>query len=201
MIKEGYISQKRLEWINDNVTRNQNFPWYHYPISVIGFSKNWPSFTHTLIGRYDYDNLSEGEPNSEYEPFFTDLIKEICVENDIRLKRILRGGLNYTSYFKAKHSHTHYDHNWEHYNIIIYLNNFSKGSTYLFKETYEDEVSPYEAKKIIKEMKADVGKYVIFPGKNYHAAGSVGDDGEYRMICIYTIEIHDKLIKLGKKAK
>jgi hypothetical protein len=37
-------------------------------------------------------------------------------------------------------------------------------------------------------MKADEGKYNIFPGENYHAAGSPGEDDEVRIICIYTIE-------------
>ena len=201
MIKEGYISQKRLEWINENVIRNKNFSWYLEPVTVLGFSKNWPAFSHTLITRYDYDKLSTGASNSDFEPFFTDLIKEICKENKLNLKRILRGAINYTSYFEEKHSHTHYDHNWPHLNIIIYLNSFSKGSTYLFKETYSDVIQPHTAKKIQKEMKADVGKYVIFPGENYHAAGSVGKDDEYRIICIYNIETHNNIMKLGKKAK
>jgi len=187
MVKEGYISTDKMDWINKNVINNQaSFPWYLSPITVEGFKTNWPCMIHQLLGRCD--GYKGGEITSPYYPFFTSLIEEICSQNGIKIKRFLRGAINCNFYHKIKHSHTHYDHDFDHVNIIIYLNKFSKGSTYLFKETSKEKPQPYLAKKVIKEIKADVGKYVIFPGENYHAAGGVGKDHECRIICIYNIE-------------
>jgi len=195
-IREGYITKKDLQEIKTNVVNNNMFPWYYYPEPVYGFQKNYPCLTHTLLPRYNYDTDEGYRINSDYYFLFTDIIKKLCKKHKIKIKRILRAALNYTTYFKQKYSNTHFDHTFPHTNIIIYLNKFTKGSTFLFKETYKsnpaisnkDRYDPYKAKELIKEMTAEEGKYIIFPGENYHAAGSPGKDHEVRMICICTIE-------------
>jgi len=195
-VKEGYISKKDLKFIKQQVVDNNNFPWYYYPEPVYGFQKNYPCLSHILLPRYDYENNIGFKINSELYSFFTGIIEKICKKHNIKIKRILRGALNLTTYFKEPYSNPHFDHTFDHTDIIIYCNKFSKGSTFLFKETSKtnpalsnkDRYEPFVPKTILKEMKASEGKYNIFPGENYHAAGSPGKDDEVRIICIYTIE-------------
>jgi hypothetical protein len=180
-IKEGFISKKDLHEININVVRNDMFPWYVLPRPV---SDNYPCMSHVLLPRYDYANNTGFKINSDlYEPMLH-IIEGICKKHKIKIKRILRAQFNLTWKFKGKYSTPHFDHDFPHKNIIIYLNKFTKGSTYLFKEKYNDK----KAKTIIKEMKADEGKYIVFPGENYHAAGFPGKEGQLRMVCIFTLE-------------
>ena len=180
-IKEGYINKKDLEYINRFVVTNNMFPWYVLPRPV---SEKYPCMSHVLLPRYDYENNTGFKINSDmYEPMLN-IVEDICNKHKIKIKRILRAQFNLTWKFTGTYSSPHFDHSFPHKNIIIYLNKFTKGSTYLFKETYKDK----KAKTVIKEMKADEGKYVIFPGENYHAAGFPGKEGELRMICIFTLE-------------
>ena len=69
-------------------------------------------------------------------------------------------------------------------NSILIFNDSERFSTFVFKETYKDK----KAKRIDKEITAKKGKYAIYPGENFHAAGFVGKPDEVRMICIYTFE-------------
>lgn len=195
-IREGFISKKDLHEININVVRNDMFPWYFYAEPVYGFQKSYPCFSHVLLPRYDYDTNEGFKINSNHYYLFINIIKKICKKHKIKIKRILRAAINSTTYFEKEYSNPHFDHTFPHTNIIIYLNKFTKGSTYLFEETYitnppvskKDRYDPYTANRLIKEMKAEEGKYIIFPGENYHAAGSPGEDDEVRMICICTLE-------------
>ena len=181
-IQEGYLNKKDIEYLDKTVTHNNMFPWYYLPEPV---TKKYPCFTHILLPRYNYDTNKGLRINSSFYPSFTSIVENICSKNKIKIKRILRAALTLTWNFKGKHSKPHLDHPFEHINLIIYLNKFSKGSTFLFKETFNDTAG----RKVIKEMKADKGKYIIFPGANYHAAGFPGKAGEVRIICIYTIEV------------
>tara|TARA_R100000005_G_C4938941_1_gene164415 strand:- start:200 stop:760 length:561 start_codon:yes stop_codon:yes gene_type:complete len=180
-INEGYIKKEDINYLHKMVVNNNMFPWYVLPRPV---SDKYPCMSHVLLPRYDYANNTGFKINSDlYEPMLQ-IIKDICIKHKIKIKRILRAQFNLTWKFRGKYSTPHFDHGFPHKNIIIYLNKFTKGSTYLFKEKYNDK----KAKTIIKEMKADKGKYIVFPGENYHAAGFPGKEGELRMICIFTLE-------------
>ena len=180
-INEGYLSKKEIDFLNNYIVNSDVFPWYVLPRPV---SEKYPCMNHVLLPRYDYKNNTGFKINSGlYEPMLN-IVEGICKKHRITIKRILRAQFNLTWKFKGKYSTPHFDHDFPHKNVIIYLNKFTKGSTYLFKETYNDK----KAKTIIKEMKSDKGKYIVYPGENYHAAGFPGKEGELRMICIFTLE-------------
>ena len=181
LLIEGMLPKEDIENIQKTVINNNMFPWYFLEAPV---TKNYPCLTHTLLPRYDYKTNNGFKVNSTYYSYFTDLIERICKQHNIKIKRILRAACNLTWNFDGKHSNPHCDHDFPHLNIIFYLNKFTKGSTYLFKGTFKDT----KAGKIIKEIKATKGKYAIFTGNNFHAAGFPSQENETRVVCIYTIE-------------
>ena len=132
-----------------------------------------------MLPRYNY-NTNEGRKiNSPCYDFFNKIFLDFCKIKKIKVKRILRSQLNLTWSFKAKYSMPHTDHDFKHSICIMYLNTFSKGSTYLFK-----------GKKVLKEIKAKEGKIVIFPGIK-HATGFCKKENEKRIICIISFEEHE----------
>ena len=138
LIKEGYIKKEDIEYLHKMVVTNNMFPWYVLPRPV---SDNYPCMSHVLLPRYDYANNTGFKINSDlYEPMLH-IIEGICKKHKIKIKRILRAQFNLTWKFKGKYSTPHFDHDFPHKNIIIYLNKFTKGSTYLFKEKYNDIIT------------------------------------------------------------
>jgi len=180
-IIEGMLPKDDIENIQKTVVDNDMFPWYFLASPV---TKSYPCLTHILLPRYDYKKNEGFKVNSEFYFYFTDLVDKLCKKHGIKIKRILRAAFNLTWKFEGKHSNPHWDHDFPHINIIFYLNKFTKGSTYLFEGTSKDK----KPGKIIKEMTAAKGKYIIFPGENFHAAGFPGQEDETRIICLYTIE-------------
>ena len=180
-VKEGYLNKKDMDYLNKVVVSNDMFPWYVLPKPV---NEKYPCMSHVLLPRYDYKNNEGFKINSDLYGPMLDIINNICQKHKIKIKRILRAQFNLTWKFKGVYSTPHFDHDFKHKNVIIYCNKFTKGSTYLFKETYRDK----KPKTIMKEMKADKGKYFIFPGENFHAAGFPSKEGELRIICIFTLE-------------
>jgi hypothetical protein len=179
-IIEGKFNKADVDTLEANINNNM-FPWYFLPSPV---TPKYPCVTHVLIPRYNYSNDVGFEIRSTLHNLIYPIIERACEKNKIKIKRILRGQINFTWHNSGVHSDPHWDHDFPHDVFIYYINSFSKGSTFIFKETYKDK----KPKKIIKEITAKRGKYAIYPGENFHAAGFVGKPNEVRMICIYTFE-------------
>lgn len=179
-IIEGNLNKKDTDMLETNINNNM-FPWYFLPNPV---TPKYPCVTHVLIPRYDYTNNTGLKVNSNLHNLIYPIMEKALKKNKIKIKRILRGQLNFTWHNNGLHSDPHWDHEFPHDVFIYYINSFTKGSTFVFKETYKDK----KAKKIDKEITAKKGKYAIYPGENFHAAGFVGKPKEIRMICIYTFE-------------
>jgi hypothetical protein len=175
-IIESTLLKNDLKIITKDVVNNTYFPWYWLEKPV---TKNHPGMHHSMLPRYNYKTNEGYKVNSPAFDFFKRVFLDFCKKKKIKVNRILRAQLNLTWYFKGTHSAPHEDHDFKHKICIIYLNDFTKGSTYLFEE------KPY--KKITKEIKAKKGKIVIFPGV-YHAAGFCGKQNEKRIICIISFD-------------
>ena len=173
MVIEGKISKESIDAVKKNIIENDHFPWYWLDKPV---TKKHPGMHHTLIPRYNYDTNEGYRINSPYHDLFNKIFSDFCKTKKIKIKRILRSQLNLTWSFKAEYSEPHIDHEFKHSICIIYLNPFSKGSTYLFKEN-----------KMVKEIKAEEGKIVVFPGIK-HATGFCKEENERRIICIISFE-------------
>lgn len=146
----------------------------YFPLYYGETTKNYEGFCHSFLIRNENYNDSEGVVNSNYWEPIHKLFKEICAKHGIEHKVIYRACLNVTTYDKNKMGDLHVDHNFPHKNFVLYLNNFSDGSTYI-----QDD----ETKEII-EAKAEKFKFVIFGG-HMHAQGFCGS-GERRVVLVVT---------------
>ena len=191
-IIEGMMSKKDLDFIKNEIVCSDKFPWYYLAKPV---SYTYPCFSHVMIPRYDYETNQGKMINSGYYNFFESVFLKFCKSKKIKVNRILRAGLNLQGYFEPIHGDAHVDHPFKHRNCIMYLNQVTKGSTYLFKEKFKKnrkgssyEGTVYPAKNILKEIKNKAGKIVIFPGENYHAAGHCGKPNERRIVAVFTFD-------------
>ena len=145
-----------------------------FPLYCSASTEGYEVFGHSFLDRNKNNKDVEGEVNSPYWESVYNLFKEICAKYEIAHKIIYRSCLNVTTYNKNKMGDLHIDHTFPHKNFIIYLNDFSDGSTYV-----QDE----ETKEII-EVKAEKFKVVIFGG-HMHAQGFCGN-GQRRVVLVVT---------------
>lgn len=158
----------------ENTLLGDSFPWFHQKRSIPkdkDFSKqSYPFFSHNLMLRAPSKNNEPGLVNSElFEPFYN-IFNRHCSS----YKHLLRMSLNLTFYNDTDYGDVHVDHNFDHKNMIIYLNKFSNGSTFLFDEEF----------KKIDEIKSDYNTGCIFPGL-LHSQGFC-NVGESRLILVAT---------------
>jgi hypothetical protein len=131
-----------------------------FPLYYITSTEKYKFFSHTFLKRNENLQGSVGIVNSIYWESIHKLFKEICVKYNIEHNIIYRANLNVTLFDKDQMGDLHTDHSFPHKNFLLYLNDFSGGSTYI-----QDEDT-----KEIKEIKAEKFKVVIFDG-NMHAQG------------------------------
>ena len=115
-----------------------------------------------------------GVVNSEHYGIAHTIFTRFCSENNIKFNNVLRAAINTTVYDPAETNTIHVDHNFPHYNFLLYLNEFDNGSTILYNE---NEII---TKKIIPN-KFDV---VVFPGQK-HAHGHC-EVGQRRVVMVVT---------------
>jgi hypothetical protein len=111
-----------------------------------------------------------GIVNSEFFDMFFNIFNRNCKSH----KHLLRMSLNLTLYNDTEYGDIHVDHDFDHKNMIIYLNQFSNGSTFLFDENFNKT----------SEIKSDRNTGYIFPGL-LHSQGFC-NIGESRLILIAT---------------
>ena len=144
------LAEWQIDFINDNVLSN-SMPWYFSSDSVYGDNLHY--FSHVLIHRKEQDkNL---EKNSPITDFFINIFKKIAVENKFQINEIFRASLNTTFYNNIRHGTVHLDHEFDHYNFIMYLDTIPDAGTAIFEND----------KSTIKYVSNCVKfNYVIFPG-------------------------------------
>jgi len=191
-IIEGKMSKNDLNQITKTIVNSNDFPWFYLKKPV---SEKYPCFSHVMVPRYNYETNEGYRVNSDCFYFFEKIFKNFCKKNKIKVNRMLRASLNLQTYFEPVHGDPHVDHDFKHRNCIMYLNNVTGGSTYVFKEKYKKNLpgsygdgTAYNAKNILTEIKNKVGNIVVFPGENFHAAGHCKKPSERRIIAIFTFD-------------
>jgi hypothetical protein len=101
-----------------------------------------------------------GEIASDHYYEAKDIFDTICEQNGVEYNTLYRMSFNTSYHYEDMHGDIHKDHPFSHNNFVLYLNDFSNGSTYLFDEE----------KNLTKEIKAKKNKAVFFDGCN-HAYG------------------------------
>ncbi len=123
-------------------------------------SDNFHFHGHSFLIRNPIDG-EEGIINSDHgTEKVLSLFKRICLENNIKLKKVYRAALNTSTHYPDLHGDIHKDHIFDHYVFLMYLNDFDFGYTYIFDENKNLKYTIYPEKF----------KFVIFDGSP-HAQG------------------------------
>jgi hypothetical protein len=151
---------------------SDGFPWF-YQWSTD--ATKYLFFGHSLMNRNPEGAAIEGNKNSDYYDICYSIFKDFCDQNNIKVNTVLRAAVNHTSYHPDKMNEIHLDHDGiAHNNFIMYLNDFTGGSTYLFDDDHN----------MIKEIIPAKNRAVIFGGFP-HAHGFCSPD-ERRVALVFT---------------
>jgi len=159
VIKEdnNFLSVRSKLFIEDKLLSSK-FPMYYtnYAVNMADGAEN---FTHVVLRRKE-----ERTMNEPLHPFYHNFIKildEFCNKNKLSYKEVLRICINFNFPTGAKVSSIHVDHEIEHNQLLVYLNNplDKKSSTVLLDDN----------NKKMKEIFPEKYKGVFFPKMPHYA--------------------------------
>jgi hypothetical protein len=143
IIDNNFLNNDSIEFIEKKIL-SSDFPWYWFDTQV-DFD-NRPYLGHPLINRQTYEICS---------PFWTDMaiiFNSFIVKNNIKVNKVFRANLNLT--FKTNDEKYipkfHLDHDFEHKQFIMYLNN-SDGDTEILINKKSVMISPEKFKAVVFE--------------------------------------------------
>jgi hypothetical protein len=154
----NFLSQNNINFI-ENIVLGKNFPYY-FNFSKKTLDEKYLILTHIVQGRLENNSLKNiiKSPDSYDETL--DILKNFCNSINEKYNFFTRICYNLTFNNGNLRSQIHQDHNYEHKQIIIYLNDCDKFS----KTCIIDEKN-----KIIKEIIPEKFKGVCFNNfKHYH---------------------------------
>jgi len=165
----------------DFVTNEEGpqFPFYYHRVT-----EKERAFVHCLMRRSNDKNYQgEGQINSQYYQEFYNILLNFCKSHGITIKTVLRGAVNYSVYTPGLTCDAHVDHEFPHYNFLLYLTDCKGGDTLLYNK----------AGQIIKRISPEKYKAVIFSGEP-HAIDEF-EPGELRLVLVFTFigELANKL--------
>ncbi len=169
-IYKNVFNKKQKEFLN-SIFKEEKFPFYLSENSVTIKKDNSFHFIHHAIHR-DKPNID----NSGLAPALRLLLSEVSPKINIEYKKIYRCAINITFYNGyTDRCPIHEDHNFDHKQILIYLNE-SDGDTILLNKKGDKEVKRInpEAYKILVMGRRD--HYHFFPTKGI------------RKVLIYTVD-------------
>ena len=139
IVKDNFLKKEEKEFI-DKVVLSDTFPWYYCKHQVYKDYHNY--FYHTLMARVDGTDVNgqSGKIWSRHFDFFKNIVERFCKENKINLTKIFRGSLNCTVPIGVARGKKHVDHPFDHYQIIIYLND-ADGPTKFYNDKGKLEAS------------------------------------------------------------
>lgn len=153
-----------IEYVKGN-----QFPWYFGSATT-----NYKVYTHTFMEGVKDRKFAEGVVTSEHTHMARGIVERILTENGVNMFTIHRISINASGCDVGKHGDIHEDHTYPHKNLLVYLNRFDRGHTYLFDKAgnVTDEIIPAE------------DKFVIFNGCR-HAQG-FPSLGQRRLVLVAT---------------
>lgn len=149
------ISIKKTEnYINFKKISLGNLSWVYQSSTSYGV-EDYPVFVHSIVSTPGILNLFPTYC-SDLHSICNLVLSEIFYENGIDVKCVFRVGLNMCLPLisDVQHSHPHYDHNFDHKNLLVYLTD-SDGDTVVC-----------EKNEVRNSPKEDTG--IVFKGKHYN---------------------------------
>lgn len=123
MIIEDYdfLKQDQKDFVKE-VVLQPFFPYFYTPYTVEK-GDGLGVLNHILIKRPEDREQNETQFNSDFSKQFVDIFNTFCEKNNIEYKEILRACVNLTYWNGLDKCETHTDHNYDHKQLLIYLNN------------------------------------------------------------------------------
>ena len=157
----NFLGEEHKKYIKD-VILSEDFSWYHQndtvdpnDFNVVTNKKTY--FCHTVLRRLEDRKIGETY-NSPHAPFCIDVLNKFCSKNNIKYKEILRIAFNLTYNCGYEKCDVHEDHEYDHCQLLVYLNNFNKDLKTVVQNDKEE----------IK-IKPDLYKGIFFDNKpHYH---------------------------------
>ena len=167
----NFLTEYQKNYI-DKFILGPNFPFYWSDWAVKPNDGIF-NFTHKILERPE--KRKEGEYfNSNQGIEFVNIFETFCKKNNIKYKEILRICVNLNLNIGIEKAEVHKDHLYDYKHLIVYLNEFEEGETYLFDD---------DKKTITKTIKPKKYKGVAFDSC-WHSA-SPPKKGR-RVIIVYT---------------
>jgi len=132
----------------------QMFPWYYIGKQTMNKSLDYipeavrphfkivnpPFLSYSLLMRTEEEHVDHTtrplNHYSYYYEFFIEIFHRFMVEQGLTYKKIFRANLNLVWYNGTEHSEPHRDHEWPHYNFIMYLNTCNQGQTIIWPDDF-----------------------------------------------------------------
>lgn len=170
----NFLSIDSKKFLNETVM-GDNFPYFFQTGSTI--DDNYEMLSHTILRRPEERNINE-KFNSSFSDNFIKIFSEFIEKNNLKQKypniELLRMSVNLTFNNGTKHCPIHIDHNYPHFQLIVYLNDAdNKSKTVILNEK----------NKVIKKIIPKKFKGILFDNKkHYHFYPTKG----IRSIIVYT---------------
>lgn len=148
-----------------------DFPWYFG-----NATDNFHCLTHFLLK--GSPEPVRGEQKSLCAPMAEKMFSRICNENGIEVRNIYRMSFNLTFSDPSRHGDPHKDHpHFSHKIMLIYLNQFDDGFTFLLDD---------KAERIVDKIVPGKDKFSVFDG-DMHAQGFCRPQ-QHRMVMVITFD-------------
>tara|TARA_R100001244_G_scaffold59207_1_gene49863 strand:+ start:174 stop:713 length:540 start_codon:yes stop_codon:yes gene_type:complete len=118
---KNFLSRKSKKFINEIVLAQGSFPFYIHHMHHMHPSKKQVRVFMGHVIKERSNNIKEIW-NSPYYREFIDIINEFCEQKKIKIKGFYRICVNLSFNNGYERSEIHEDHDFPHYQIIIFLN-------------------------------------------------------------------------------
>lgn len=131
-----FLSKKNIEFI-DSIFEKSMFPFYFSKSTkTIKDNKgNWindSSLCHVILNRKE-DRKNGEYSNSVYLHEIIDILNNFTKKHNIKYNEILRAAINFCYNNNQKNCGYHNDHPYDHYQLLMYLNNCDKNAITILK--------------------------------------------------------------------
>ena len=158
---ENFLSDNDKSYIDSNILSN-NFPWYIQTTTVKGEKNLKKYFSHYVLRRPE-ERKKDEVFNSPQSEFCVNILNSFCNKHKIKVNKILRICFNLTYNNGYKKCDVHEDHNYNHKQLLIYLNNCEKESyTVVIDDDKKIKINPKKFKGVCFDKKPH---YHYYPKK------------------------------------
>jgi len=176
---EDFLSPDEIEIVENNIL-SIDFPWFYQQNSVGGL---FPFHSHVIFGRGELTDNYSPISNSTLSNWVVPIIERFSANHlNKPVENIYRSCLNSTHGWNLPYPYIepHVDHKFNHYNLLIYLNDgFDGGDTLLFDKLLCGEnaklnynIDECNQLNVLCAMKPKKYKAVCFPGSIFHSVSN-----------------------------